>query len=122
MSHNFLTPLFKIKKDATQLRNTKIIIIMISLVSYLLARQAEGIFDLLEMASSFGTAGILVITLFGLWTSWGNQLTALLTLLTGLVTTPIAQYMLQLESPFLFSIGCSFSVFVVFSALKRVNN
>ncbi len=104
ISHNFLVPRFKIEGHRSKILTSRLVVLAAGLAAYILATYAEGIYALLEIASTFGTAGILIITLVGLWTSFGGMQSALAALLVGLVSTPIAKYVLNLSSPFLLSI------------------
>jgi Na+/proline symporter len=120
-SHNFIIPIFKIMGEKKKLLISRIVVLIAGVIVYILARHSEGIYDLLETASSFGTSGILVITLFGLWTGLGDQLTAFITVLAGLIFTPFAEYVLELRTPFIASIGFSVIIFILLSTF-RANN
>lgn len=119
ISNNFLVPLLKIKDEKKKLKMGRVVIVGSALVAYILAVNSASIFELLEIASSFGTAGILVITILGLWTQLGDQAVAIGTLLIGMVMTPIGEYALKLDSPFLFSIAMSLVFFLLVSKIKR---
>lgn len=119
VGHNFLAPLLGIKKDAHKLKLSRLLVLISGVIAYLLAVRAERIYDLLEMASSFGTAGILVVTLFGLWTNLGDQKAAITAILLGLISTPVAAYILKLDSPFLFSILMALISFLTLSILYK---
>lgn len=120
VSNNFLVPLLKITDEKKKLKIGRIVIVAAALVAYVLAVNSESIFELLETASSFGTAGILVITILGLWTKLGDQNIALGTLIVGIIMTPIGDFVLKLSSPFLFSIGMSLIFFLVMSKFKKI--
>lgn len=120
ISHNFLVPLFKIKDEKKKLKLGRVVIVCAGLVAYLLAVKSESIFDLLESASSFGTAGILVITVLGLWTKLGNKNVAIGTLIVGILATPVGDYLLKLDSPFIFSIVVSLIFFLFASQIKQL--
>lgn len=119
VSHNFLLPLFRIKRQKVKLNVSRWVVLSAGLTAYLLATKSEGIYDLLEMASSFGTSGILVITLMGLWTPMGQQNTAVFTLIIGLVATPIAEYGFQSTYPFLVSLAIAAISFFSLSYFNR---
>jgi Na+/proline symporter len=104
MSRNFLIPVLKIHSEKKKLMTSRLVVLGAGLVAYLLAAYSEGIYDLLETASSFGTAGILIITLVGLWSKFGDHWSALAALVVGLVTTPVAEYVFEARSPFLVSV------------------
>lgn len=120
-SHNFIIPIFKIQGEKKMLLISRAVVLVAGVTVYILARHSEGIYDLLETASSFGTSGILVITLFGLWSKKGDQLTAFVTVIAGLFFTPLAEYYLELRTPFIASIIFSFVVFVLCSCFRASN-
>lgn len=115
VSHNVIIPKLNIQSEKSKLHLSRGVVIVAGLIAYIMAVYADSIYELLETASAFGTSGILVITLAGLWLNWGDDLTALITLVVGLVTTPVAEYVLNLPSPFLTSICCATLVFFVLS-------
>lgn len=107
VSHNIAVPLFKIKNEKSKILSARVIVILSALISVAIAFSSDSIYQLVEVASSFGTAGILVVTLLGLHFSWGGQLAALLALVFGLITTPIAEHVLKLQAPFITAILAS---------------
>ena len=119
VSHNVVIPSLKIQKEKTKLRISRGVVLVAGFVAYIMAVHAESIYELLEIASAFGTSGILVITLAGLWLKWGDDFTALVTLMVGLIATPVGEYVLEMPSPFLFSIACAA---VTFAALTMVRS
>lgn len=119
VSHNFVIPRFKIRTEKSKLLVSRLIVLIAGLVVYLLAVHSDGIYELLEIASSFGTAGILVITLFGLWTKFGDAQTAFITLIVGIATTPIADYVLDVDTPFLLSIAFALVTYIVVGLARR---
>ncbi|MCB0412415.1 MAG: hypothetical protein KDD22_07810, partial [Bdellovibrionales bacterium] len=56
VSHNFLIPRFNIRTEAAKVKTSRIVVFAAGLVAYLLAIRSSGILELLEIASSFGTA------------------------------------------------------------------
>lgn len=113
ISHNILVPLFNIKSEKSKIFSARMMIVVSALISVLIAFSSESIYQLVEMASSFGTAGILVITLLGLHFSWGTNFSAILALIFGLITTPIAEYVLELQAPFIASIFVSLLAYIL---------
>jgi len=117
ISHNFLIPKFKFKN---KLLTTRIVVVLTAICAYLLATKFDSIFSILELASSFGTSGVLVITIFGLWTKIGTDESAFLTLLVGTFSTFLFEYLLNSSTPFLLSLLSSIVCFVVLD-LRRKN-
>lgn len=113
VAHNLLIPALRVRDERRKLFLNRVVVLVAGVACYLLAVRSTSIFDLLETASSFGTAGILVITLGGLWAGRGGKATALATLVTGAVFTPVAEYMLGIPAPFVATIALSALVYLV---------
>ncbi len=119
ISHNYVIPKFKVTSEIQKVRISRTVVCLAGFVAYTMAVYSEGIYTLLETASSFGTSGILVITLFGLWSKLGSKQVGTLTLMVGVAATPIAEYGFSSESPFLVSIGCALLAFLLASFFLR---
>ncbi len=103
-AHNVIVPRLKIKDEKTKVLTVRLCVVGSAGIAYFLAYNSDSIYSLLEMASSFGTSGILVITLAGLWLNKSSDNVALTTLFIGLIVNPFYDYVLKLDSPFVFSI------------------
>src|SRR5690606_2130703 len=97
----------------------RIVVALSGIVAFIMAIYADGIYDLVETASSFGTAGLLVITLLGLFTRVGGESAALAALLSGALLTPLGEYVWELDAPFLTSILGAFFFFFVGDFLAK---
>lgn len=115
VAHNIAIPALNIRGEKARLRTNRLVVMIAGTACYVLAVRSTSIYDLLESASSFGTAGILVITLFGLWFPRGGTRAALATLVTGVVFMPVAEYLLKLPAPFLATIGTCVTVYLACS-------
>jgi Na+/proline symporter len=71
----------------------------------------QGIYELVLTASAFGTAGILVVTMMGMYSRWGRKEAAISAMIAGLILTPMATYVWRLQAPFLTSIAGSLAAF-----------
>lgn len=119
MSHNILNPMFPEWTEAQKVRAARCCVVVSGLVSMVLALSGDNIYALVENASSFGSAGIFVTVMAGLYVSAGGNRTAAATLLTGIVTTAAFKFIWPLEAPFLTSVGCSLGVYVLGCAAGR---
>jgi Na+/proline symporter len=90
---------------------------LFGIVAYVLARQAEGVYALVEQASAFGSAGILVTVSFGLFSRWGGPRTAYATLAVGLVAY-VGGGLAGFAYPFLGSLVLSLAVYLASAALE----
>lgn len=122
VGHNFLIPQLGIKSEKAKLILSRSVVMGAGVIVYGLAVHSTGIYDLLETASSFGTSGILVITVLGLWTSWGGQKSAFFTLVAGMLATPFAEHVLDAETPFIISVCFALVTFSLLSFFKRKKN
>lgn len=84
VSHNLVAPLAGITNDRTKLVLARAGVAVFGVVALVLALTGAGIGALVEQASAFGSAGVVVVTAFGLFSGWGGPRTALVTLLGGL--------------------------------------
>jgi Na+/proline symporter len=106
LSHNLIVPLAKITDERSKVRVARGGVMLFGLLAYALALNAEGVFALVEQASAFGSAGILVTVLFALFTPWGSARTAAMTLLGGIIVYIVA-IAAGIATPFLASLGVS---------------
>ncbi|MBA4070765.1 MAG: sodium:solute symporter [Gemmatimonas sp.] len=106
LSHNLIVPLARITDERVKVRVARGGVVLFGLIAYALALNAEGVFALVEQASAFGSAGILVTVLFALFTPWGSSRTAAMTLLGG-ITVYLVATAAGLATPFLASLGVS---------------
>jgi Na+/proline symporter len=85
VSHNLVAPALGIDDDKAKLWLARAGVAVFGAVALVLALTGAGIGALVEQASAFGSAGVVVVTAFGLFSGWGGPRTALVTLLGGLV-------------------------------------
>ncbi len=109
LSHNLIVPIARVTDEAVKVRVARWGVVSFGLIAYGLALNAEGVFVLVEQASAFGSAGVLVTVLFALFTDLGSPRTAALTLIGG-----IAMYVLMVAggaaTPFLASLAASLAL------------
>lgn len=121
ISHNLIFPAFSVTKERKRVLIARLTVALSGILACGIAIIGKGIYNLVLTASAFGTAGVLVITLMGLYSRLGNQAAAVFTLIIGLVITPLGQYVFDLQAPFLTSVAASATAFIIgsFLAAKR---
>ena len=119
MSHNLLVPVFKVTDERTKVRIARIGVLVFGTLAYVQAIRAEGVFELVESASAFGSAGTLVTVCFGLFTTLGGPMAAMLTLATGVVSYLSASFA-EYPWPFLLSLGLSLVMYVTVAVWENV--
>ena len=94
VSHNLIVPLRPAMSDHAKLRTARIFVAVFGVAAYTLALSAEGIYDLVKEASGFGSAGIFIVALAGLFTRIGGSASAVASLLAGVIVWIAAAYVL----------------------------
>ncbi len=119
LAHNVLAPALRVKDERSKLRLARFCVIGLGVIALVVALYADGIYNLVETASAFGTAGVLVITLAALYLPVGGGRAASAALLVGLVATPFFEYQLEVEAPFLSSLLAATLAYLSFSWTRR---
>jgi Na+/proline symporter len=83
VSHNLILPLRKDWSESAKVNLARSGVVLGGLVALGLALQSDSIHELVQSASSFGSAGIFVVTVFGLFTRFGGPRAAQWALWTG---------------------------------------
>lgn len=117
LTHNVLAPALRLTDDRARLRLARAGVIACGVVAWAIARSAEGVFALVEEASSFGTAGALVTVCFGLFTRLGGAWAAGCTLVGSLVVYLAGTYG-GLATPFLASLASALLLYLGVSVLE----
>lgn len=118
LSHNLIIPLARVTNEQAKVKIARAGVLLFGTLAYLLALRAEGVFALVEQASAFGSAGVLVTVSFGLFTRWGGPRTALATLIGGLVIYLLGSYA-GFAYPFLASMISALLIYLVAGLLER---
>ena len=118
LSHNLLVPLLRVGDDRRKVLLARGGVMAFGVVAWLLARHAEGVFALVEQASSFGSAGALVAATFGLFTRFGGPRAAIAALATGALAY-VAASVSRAETPFLLSLAAALASYVLVAGTER---
>jgi Na+/proline symporter len=118
LSHNLIIPVFKVVDEHLKIRLARWGVIVFGVIAYFLARRAEGVFALVEQASAFGSAGIIVTITFGLFTRLGGPVTAMATLAVGALGYLVPTYS-GFAYPFVLSLGLALGTYLVGSVVER---
>jgi Na+/proline symporter len=119
VSQNFIRVLRPNYSEKTMVLWSRGIVVLAGLAALGLALGAESIYSLVELSSSLGAAGVLVITFAGLYSRWGGSATAIFTLIVGMISLPIAEYWLEWDAPFMTSIAAALVAFTLGALLER---
>ncbi len=117
LSHNLIIPVFKVSSETMRLRLARCGVLAFGIIAWLLAISAENVFSLVEQASAFGSAGVLITVSFGLFTNRGGSLAAQATLITG-ISTYVAGTVAAVQTPFLMALLASLLMYLTVAALE----
>jgi Na+/proline symporter len=118
LSHNLIIPTFKVTDERRKIQLARWGVIAFGLIAYVLAQRAEGVFALVEQASAFGSAGVIVTIAFGLFTRWGGPRTAAATLASGALVYLVGAYG-GFAYPFVLSLGIAFAVYLAGGMVEK---
>jgi SSS family transporter len=113
ISRNVIGPMRPVMSEAAKVRVARWGVMGCGLFAYVLALSAETIYSLVESASSFGSAGIFVTVVFGLFTKFGGMRAAFASLTTGLAVWLWATYVADHSYAYLLSLAAAFAAYVV---------
>lgn len=119
LSHNLLGSFVSPRTDSERLWLGRILLVLSGGAALAMALTADGIHALVEIASSWGTAGILVITLAALYLPTHDAKAATAALVAGAIATPAARA-LGSQAPFLLSVAAALLAFAPFHVLRAV--
>ncbi len=107
IAHNVILKRLTGLDGAAKLNVVRATVAVLSVVAFVLALTADRIKELVEIASAFGSAGVIVTTLFALFTRIGGATSAMAAIVTGMSVWAIGHFALGWAAPYLTAIGCS---------------
>lgn len=120
ISHNGLRhlPGVEAKGPDYLLRLSRRTVAACGVVAFVIALSSDGIYTLIVESSALGSSGIVVLTLLGIYSKWGDGRAAIATLLTGLISYVIGSYIFEWATPYLISLGLALAVFLALQFLR----
>jgi Na+/proline symporter len=101
ISHNIIERTVPGLTDHGKLWAVRLTVLLLSLVAFAIALSSDGIKELVETASAFGSAGVFVATLFALFTRMGGPRSAYVSVAAGMLVWAVGRYGLGLTAPYL---------------------
>jgi Na+/proline symporter len=118
VSHNLVVPLRPGIGERGKVRLARAFVVVFGVLAYGIALHAEGVYALVEEASSFGSAGIFAVVVLGLFTRWGDAAAAAASLLAGVAVWVLGAYVLEVAYPYLVSLGAAFLAYAAAAVLR----
>jgi len=113
VSHNIVVPMRPGMPERAKIRVARTGVAIFGVLAYVMAMYAEGVYALVEQASAFGSAGIVVIVAFGLFSKHGGPASAIAALLAGVAVWVVGSYMLELPWAYIAALLSSIAAYVI---------
>jgi SSS family transporter len=107
VSHNIVAKLLPRLDAKGRLLAVRLTVVALSIVAFVLALTSERIKDLVEIASAFGSAGVFVAAVFGIFTSIGGPASGLGSIVVGVAVWAAGRFALNWKAPYIAALLCS---------------
>jgi Na+/proline symporter len=121
VSHNLIVPLKPRLSERAKIWCARSAVLVFGLLAYVIALYAGGIYELVATASAFGSAGIFIVGVFGLFSAVGRAPAAYAALITGMVVWVAGEYVLEWSTPYIISLASALVAYVAAALLDASN-
>ena len=119
-AHNVVAPLFPQVHESGRVRLDRAAVVLFGVLAYAIALTSESIYALVQESSALGTAGILVLLVFGLWLPRvGARPSAYAALIVGTLSYLVGAHVLELDAPYLLSLGLALAAYLLAAPFSR---
>lgn len=112
VSHNIIVKMRPYASPAAKLKTVRATVLVLSVVAFLLALSSDRIKDLVEVASAFGSAGVIVTALFAVFTRIGGPASAAAAIVVGVSIWALGRFGLAWKAPYITAVVCSATVYL----------
>ncbi|MDX1394324.1 MAG: sodium:solute symporter family protein [Gemmatimonadota bacterium] len=116
VSHNLIVPLRPGLSEHSKVVLARAGVAVFGVVAYVTALRAEAVYDLIEEASAFGSAGLVVVAVLGLFTRYGGPGSAIASLVAGVASWVLGAYVLAWPYPYLTSLAIALAAYAIGAA------
>jgi Na+/proline symporter len=117
VSHNLVVPLRPSLSERQKITTARIGVAAFGVVAYVIALYAGGVYELVATASAFGSAGIFVVGMFGLFTRVGGAPSAYAALVAGIAVWASGEYWLEWSTPYIAALTAALAVYLLAALL-----
>jgi Na+/proline symporter len=117
VSHNLVVPLKPALSERGKIYSARLGVVVFGVIAYVIALYAGGIYELVATASAFGSAGIFVVGLFGLFSGIGASPSAYAALASGIAVWAAGEYWLEWSTPYLAAVAASLAAYLAAARL-----
>ena len=119
ISHNLIVPVLGHPDERRKVLIARGAVMVCGFIAYGLALHAGRVYTLVEEASAFGSAGVITVVVFGLFTRFGGSLSAGAGLISGLAMWIAGNYWLELQTPYLWSLGAAIFSYILLACYEK---
>lgn len=112
VSHNLVVPARPAISERGKILCARLGVLAFGLMAYVIALHASGIYELVATASAFGSAGIFVVGLFGLYSRFGGAASAYAALVAGVGVWAAGEFLLEWSTPYLAAVAAALLAYV----------
>lgn len=119
VAHNLLVRVRPDWPGRTRLWAARATVAAFTIVAYVLAASSEAVKELVETASAFGSAGVFIAMMFGVFSSFGGATSAAAAILAGVLTWFAGRYVAAFETPYVFALVSATLAYVAVAVVER---
>jgi SSS family transporter len=119
VSHNIIVKQKPDMPEFTKVGWARFFVLIFGLIAWIIATNAEGVYNLVVDAAAFGTSGIFTIVVFGLFTKLGNKYAAGVTMFVAMGVWLSATYLFELSWAYLLSLFCAVFAYLATSLFEK---
>jgi Na+/proline symporter len=119
VSHNLVERTAVRMSARARLWSVRLTVMALSIVAYGLALSSSRIKELVEIASAFGSAGVVVTTLFAVFTRKGGPASAAASILSGLAVWSLGRFALDWTAPYMTALAASTTVYLAVATFEE---
>jgi Na+/proline symporter len=117
VSHNLVVPLRPELTERQKITTARIGVAVFGVAAYVIALYAGGIYELVATASAFGSAGIFVVGMFGLFSRVGGEASAYAALVSGVAVWAAGEYWLNWSTPYVAALVAALCAYLLAALL-----
>lgn len=113
VSHNIVV---KQKPEMPEFKKVgwaRFFVLVFGIMAWVIATNADGVYNLVVDAAAFGTSGIFTIVVFGLFSRFGGKFAAAITMFTAMGIWLSATYIFDISWAYLLSLICAIGAYVI---------
>lgn len=119
VAHNLVLRWHPTDDERLKVRVNRSAVVIMGVIAYALTFSQEGVWGLVLEASGFGSAGLVVAVLFGIYGRFGGARAAASSLVTGMVVYVTGAHVIGIDHPFLTSLAGALIAYLAGSLFDR---